>query len=77
MKEIVCSDCRIPMTEGFILDKNLVQQQETLWVEGDGKETSFWENGVKTRGKEVYKTKAFRCPNCNYLKIYTTERVYI
>jgi len=75
--EIKCAKCETPMEEGFILDQSALQKRQSVWVEDDGTETSFWDSGVKTFGKNVYKTKTFRCPKCSYLEFYTTEKIYI
>jgi predicted nucleic-acid-binding Zn-ribbon protein len=73
--EKICPKCRTEMTEGFIPDHTYGGKLQPTWVEG-GPETSFW-TGLKTSNRAAFRVQAFRCPSCNYLEFYTTEKVDI
>jgi uncharacterized Fe-S cluster-containing MiaB family protein len=60
------------MEQGFLLDRghaNATQEQE--WVQGEV-ERSWWV-GIKTKGRERYAVRTFRCPRCGYLESYAGE----
>jgi predicted nucleic-acid-binding Zn-ribbon protein len=72
----VCPKCRTEMKNGFVLDRgDTGSKQQSAWVEGEP-EPSFW-SGLKTSNREVFTVQTFRCPKCNYLEFYTSERIYI
>jgi predicted nucleic-acid-binding Zn-ribbon protein len=72
--EINCAKCQSRMQEGFVIDHGDYQvKMESIWVEGKP-EKSFW-SGLKTKNREMYTVRAFRCPNCHYLEFYTAEEV--
>jgi predicted nucleic-acid-binding Zn-ribbon protein len=76
MTEINCPKCKTEMTEGFVLDHGDYNYKMTArWIEGKPEE-SFW-SGLKTSNRNAFLVQAFRCPNCNYLEFYTTEKVDI
>ena len=57
------------MKEGFLLEQSYGSSLATTWVEG-APESSFWEGGVKTMGKTIYKVVSYRCEKCALLKTY-------
>lgn len=62
------------MEEGFILDRGHYDSKTVnTWVEGEPVK-SFW-SGIKTKNKQKYQLKTFRCANCGYLESYATEKV--
>jgi hypothetical protein len=67
-----CLRCRGPMEPGFLLDRHHHHSLGTQdWVEGEP-ERSFW-TGIKTRGKDKYPVRTFRCERCGYLEAYARE----
>ena len=67
-----CPRCRGAMEIGFVLDRghgNARQEQE--WVEGE-LEKSFWV-GVRTKGREKFGVRTFRCERCGYLESYASS----
>lgn len=74
--EIKCPKCEAEMTEGFVLDRGHYNAKMTsFWVAGKPEE-SFW-TGLQTSDRDAFRVQAFRCPACNYLEFYTTEKVDI
>jgi len=66
-----CLRCRGPMEPGFVLDRGHHNNKDTQkWVEGDP-ERSFWQ-GVKTKGREQFPVRTFRCDRCGYLESYAS-----
>lgn len=64
-----CLRCQGKMELGFVLDRgphHVVRTQD--WVQGEP-ERSFW-SGIKTRGKDKYSVRTFRCERCGYLEAY-------
>jgi uncharacterized Fe-S cluster-containing MiaB family protein len=62
------------MSEGFVLDHgdaNAASQQK--WVEG-APERSFW-LGLRTKGRDKFRVRTYRCDKCGYLESYATEAV--
>jgi ribosomal protein L37E len=66
----LCAKCGGSMTEGFIIDHAVKQQQ--IWFEGQP-ESSFW-SGIKTSGRDAYNVQAYCCADCNFLEFYTAEK---
>ncbi len=57
------------MEPGFLIDHahaNMGTEQE--WVEGD-LEKRFW-SGIRTKGRERFGVRTFRCTRCGYLESY-------
>lgn len=72
--QINCSKCKSAMQEGFVFDRgDYSVKMKPVWVEG-APEESFW-SGLKTKDKEMFTVRAYRCPQCNYLEFYTAEEV--
>ncbi len=72
MRALSCLRCQSAMEQGFLLDRghaNATQEQE--WVQGEV-ERSWWV-GIKTKGRERYAVRTFRCPRCGYLESYAGE----
>jgi hypothetical protein len=62
------------MQEGFVFDRgDYNMKTKPVWVEGVPEE-SFW-SGLKTKGRQMFTVRAFRCAECNYLEFYTAEEV--
>ena len=62
------------MSEGFVLDHgdaNATMQQK--WIEGEPVK-SFW-LGLKTKGRDAYEVRTYRCDKCGYLESYAKESV--
>jgi hypothetical protein len=62
------------MEPGFVMDRghaNAGSEQE--WVEGD-LEKSFW-LGIRTKGREKFGVRTFRCERCGYLESYANADV--
>jgi predicted nucleic-acid-binding Zn-ribbon protein len=69
-----CLKCGGVMNEGFVLDLGDYQiKQQQVWVEGEP-EPSFW-SGLKTKNRDAYHVKAYRCSVCYFLEFYTTDEV--
>jgi hypothetical protein len=66
-----CSDCRVEMVAGFILDMTYGGQLVPRWLEGHP-EPSIW-TGVKLKGKECRPVDTYRCPKCGLLRSYATK----
>lgn len=67
-----CIRCRGSMEPGFVLDRGHHSTAGTQdWVEGEP-ERSFW-TGVKTKGKEKFPVRTFRCARCGYLEAYAIQ----
>ena len=73
--ESKCPKCGGAMFEGYILDRTYGGKLQSAWVEGEP-EKSFWV-GLKTGDRDVFNVQALRCGSCNYLEVYTTEKVEI
>ena len=73
-EELKCSRCGGRLEEGFMPDLGHlnVPNPPAEWVEGQP-EKSFWD-GIKTKGREVYKVVTFRCEGCGYLESFARER---
>jgi hypothetical protein len=57
------------MEPGLLLDKGHHSSLNVSeWLEGEP-EKSFW-TGLKTKGKERFAVRTFRCPKCGYLESY-------
>ena len=57
------------MEEGVTIDKGHGGERSVSeWLEGPP-ERSFW-SGLKTKGKDKFSVKTFRCPRCGYLESY-------
>lgn len=71
---INCPKCQGLLEEGFIIDRgdNNMGTVNT-WVEGEPVK-SFW-SGVKTKNKEQFQVKTFRCANCGFLENYAIDKV--
>lgn len=68
-----CLRCQSEMEEGFTLDNTYGGSFPSSWVEGEPVK-SFW-RGTKTKGKDQYQIRTFRCVNCGYLESYaSTEK---
>ncbi len=66
---LTCLRCQSPMEEGVSLDHghgNVLLPAE--WLEGPP-ERSFW-FGLKTKGREKFAVRTFRCTRCGYLESY-------
>jgi hypothetical protein len=66
-----CPACRVPIDEGFIIDRghgNAPAQSE--WAAGIP-ERSFW-TGLKLKGKVRIPTVTYRCPRCGLLQSYAS-----
>lgn len=64
-----CLRCQSPMDEGVTIDHghgNVSKVPE--WLEGPP-ERNFWSH-LKTKGKEKFLVKTFRCQRCGYLESY-------
>ena len=60
------------MEEGFILDRAHYNAGTIeTWVEGEPVK-SIW-SGVKTKDKQQFGIKTFRCAGCGFLESYATE----
>ena len=62
------------MSEGFVLDHghaNAGSQQK--WVEGEPVR-SFW-TGLKTKDRDKFHVRTYRCERCGYLESYATDVV--
>ena len=67
-----CARCQGPMEPGFILDRGDANARlEQEWVEGE-LEKSFWV-GVKTKGRERFGVRTFRCTRCGYVESYAVN----
>jgi len=69
--QLTCIRCQSTMQEGFLIDRgdgNLGKVGE--WV-GGVPESGFW-SGVKTKGRDRFPVKTFRCTRCGYLESYAT-----
>ena len=67
-----CPNCRVPMDDGFLIDRghaNAVSQSE--WAEG-APEKSFW-LGIRLKGRERIPATTYRCPKCGLLQSYARE----
>jgi predicted nucleic-acid-binding Zn-ribbon protein len=73
--EKICPKCESSMIEGFSLDRTYGGKLQAVWVEGEP-EKSFW-TGLKTSDRDIFGIQAFRCPACDYLEFYTSERINI
>ncbi len=67
-----CPECGAQMQEGFLLDEGQGTRHEVYWVSGVP-EKSVWV-GTKLKGKEVWRTVAYRCRDCGYLKSYARQK---
>jgi predicted nucleic-acid-binding Zn-ribbon protein len=71
-----CPKCTAETMEGYLFDHfDNAAGGQALRIEGEP-EKSFW-TGLDTSDRLVYAVQAFRCPRCNYLEFYTTEKVDI
>ncbi len=69
---INCPKCQGLLEEGFIIDRGDYNiGTVNTWVEGEPV-VSFW-SGIKTKNKQQFKIKTFRCANCGYLESYAVE----
>ena len=67
-----CPRCHGPMEPGFVIDRGHHQIAGTQqWVEGTP-EKSFW-TGLKTKGRESYEVRSYRCERCGFLETYATN----
>ena len=73
--EIKCSQCDGEMIVGFIFDRTGYGKTQQAWAKGKPENSVM--GGLKNSDREMYHVQAFRCVKCNYLKFYTTERIYI
>lgn len=70
-QEISCPRCQGQMEAGFVMDRGQAgMRSEQEWVEGD-LEKSFW-LGVRTKGREQFAVRTYRCQRCGYLESYAT-----
>jgi len=61
------------MEEGFMVDRGSKgMPSDQRWVEGQV-ERSFW-TGLKTKGRETFAVRTYRCERCGYLESYARER---
>jgi hypothetical protein len=64
-----CPRCRGSMEEGFVLDRGDHSMPDLqAWIEGVP-ERSRW-TGIKTKGRQSYPVKTYRCDRCGYLESY-------
>ncbi len=63
-----CARCGAQMEEGFIPDTGHGSQGASIWVKGKPDMGFF--GAVKTEGKEVHRTRTFRCVQCGSLEWY-------
>lgn len=60
------------MEEGFIIDRaDYNIGTVNTWVEGEPVK-SFW-SGIKTKDKQQFEVKSFRCANCGYVESYAVK----
>lgn len=60
------------MEDGFIIDRaDYNIGTVNTWVEGEPVK-SFW-SGIKTKDKQQFEVKSFRCANCGFLESYALE----
>ena len=68
MREPTCPQCRVAMTEGFLIDRahaNSITLPE--WVEG-APERRWW--GFSLKGRARLRAQTYRCPRCGLLQSY-------
>jgi len=59
------------MERGFLLDRGHYDSKHVpKWIEGEP--THSW-LGLRTRGKESFPVRTFRCERCGWLESYATE----
>ena len=64
-----CPRCGQKMELGFLLDKGHYDSPSAQeWLEGEPVR-SFWHR-LKTKGREKYAVRTFRCEKCGYLESY-------
>ena len=64
-----CPRCRGRMHVGYLLERGHADRRAAAaWIEGEP-ETSFWQ-GLKTTGRNVLETRAYRCERCGLLETY-------
>lgn len=64
-----CPACRVPMQEGFLLDRGYNDQYRIgEWVEGRP-EPGFW-RGLKLDDRQRLPVQSWRCPACGLLASY-------
>jgi hypothetical protein len=66
----VCPTCAVHLEEGYILDNMYGEgmRKAAEWVEGQPVMAFF--GGVKTKHKNVWPVRSFRCPKCGLLREY-------
>ena len=64
-----CIRCQSTMSEGFLIDRGHMNSKRVgEWVDGVP-EWGFW-TGLKTKGRDRFAVKTFRCTRCGYLESY-------
>ena len=63
-----CPKCKLPMEEGFIVDRGPGAPAQAQWVEGPPQKSIWF--GMKLGGKELRNVTTFCCPRCGYLESY-------
>ena len=64
-----CPTCRVPMQEGFLLDRGYNDQYRVgEWVAG-APEPGFWQ-GLKLGDRLRLPVQSWRCPGCGLLACY-------
>jgi hypothetical protein len=66
---LTCIRCQSLMEEGVSIDHghaNMLAVSE--WLEGPPERT-FW-SGLKTKGRDKFSVRTFRCTRCGYLESY-------
>jgi ribosomal protein L37E len=67
--ELKCPRCGGDMDLGLVVDRGDYSIPEVAnWVEGMP-ERSLW-SGLKTKGRETYPVRSYRCEKCGYLESY-------
>lgn len=69
MNDLKCPRCSGAMEIGLVVDRGHYSLPEVAnWVEGMP-ERSLW-SGLKTKGRESYPVRSYRCEACGYLEFY-------
>lgn len=74
MPQPTCPTCRVPMEEGFMIDRghhNVTMTAE--WVKGIPERT--WWSGVRLKGKERLPAVTYHCTRCGLLQSYARANV--